>query len=1019
MTAIPPSFLQVVLTRATRAVEAVDRLIWKPMADLPIEALPPTDAPLAIGEARRSVPQRVALPDFWGRLHQYRWFRVEWSGVSMDSRVWLCWRAESQALAWWGDLPFWGFDHNHRHCRLPAAAGEFWLESVCVTSMNAPWTPLSDRGTRVDGAMLCQRDDQAWRARCQLKLLTELAFSERMKLHPRLGDGVRWIGYQEEIAIVPPLYRRVLTLLDEAITTWQQQGIGALAEALDEGLKSLRSDPYFGVVCTLIGHAHVDLVWLWPERVGELKTRHSLATANRLMEEYPEFRMLHTQAAAYRSLAREAPELWGALRQRRAEGKLDTICAVEVEGDTLLPCGEAMLRNFALGQAYAEHFEGKASRVLWIPDVFGYSGCLPQLMRGFGVDYFFTTKLSWNTINRFPHSSFIWRGTDGSEVLAHLTQETGYNGQVRVDEIRAGADSYRQSGVHDEFLFPAGNGDGGGGPTLEMCERARIAADLAGVARVRWDTATAFFDRLAAYRAKLPTYEGELYFEGHRGTYTTHSDIKGLYRAMERALQSLEAVHCVRRQGPILEEAWQRLSFAQFHDYLPGSSIPPVYREARAELRHWVAVLAEHGEAALQSVEGSEGGAEPLACCFNPLPMTRTHFLEDGSCLELPPLAAVPKSAARSPLAAPAVAGDFRLANDRLEAEFDRQGNLVRLVTDGVDAGLSAPAGLWLFTDVPAQFPSWDLDCAAARTGRAVVAPSKIESRMESDGSAALGVTYTLGAQSSGVLTYRLAPGSRVLEIELGLDWGDPQTLLKYRVPTLHRGTNARFGAPFGSLLRPQRPGEPRAEAMWEVPGSRWAMVQDDAAQEGVFLVSEAKFGFAAREGVLDLSLIRSPLHTGSEGEEHHWIFPTGAQQEPCTEVYTDLGKHRLRWAVGYYTSDLKRTEHPAALADVLYTPVIHYLGQPCGAGLLGFEGGESLIPSWAQPLPGGDWVLRLQEVMGRRGVVRLNLADGVRAARCNFSGVPSAGAVETAGFAFRPYEIVSLRISGSPGRVM
>ena len=386
----------------------------------------------------------------------------------------------------------------------------------------------------------------------------------------------------------------------------------------------------------LTGHAHIDLVWLWPERVGEFKAVHTFATANRLMESYPEMRFGYSQPASYAAVARRSPALGNVVRRRIRQGVWEPIGATEVESDTLMACGEALARSFLLGQEGFRALTGKPSPVLWLPDVFGYAGCLPQLMCETGVKGFFTTKLTWNAVNRFPYSSFVWAGNDGSEVVAHICQDNGYNQNATPVELRRGAETHRQCDVHPEFLAPTGFGDGGGGVTEEMCERARRVASLSGLPPARWGRIDEFFARLEARKSQLPAYHGELYLEYHRGTFTTHGDVKAAFRDVERALQVHEAARCARGGKPIDPAPWHRIVFAQFHDYIPGSSIHEVYAEGKAE--H--AALAESARRQARLELSEKKGGEAL---FNPLPHARLCW-HDGRQLRLPPLAGGPVS---------------------------------------------------------------------------------------------------------------------------------------------------------------------------------------------------------------------------------------------------------------------------------------------------------------------------------------------------------------------------------------
>ena len=300
------------------------------------------------------------------------------------------------------------------------------------------------------------------------------------------------------------------------------------------------------------------------------------------MEDYPEFRFGYSQPASYRAVEKRAPALMQEVRGKIRQGRWEAVGAAEVESDTLLSCGEGLVRSLLLGQDGFRDLQGRPSEILWLPDVFGYSDALPQILVQTGVKYFFTTKLHWGSITLFPHSSFLWQGSDGSEILAHVSQGMGYNMNVLPGEIRSAVREYRQADVHDEFLMPSGFGDGGGGPTPEMCERARRLRDLAGCPPTSWGRIDEYFNGLEEIRDRLPTYRGELYLQYHRGVLTTHGDLKAAFRELERALQIREAAHAVTGRGPVPVESWRRMVFAQFHDYIPGSSVASVYREAGA-----------------------------------------------------------------------------------------------------------------------------------------------------------------------------------------------------------------------------------------------------------------------------------------------------------------------------------------------------------------------------------------------------------------------------------------------------
>lgn len=1007
----PDPFPQFVPNRVAAALRRLEEQIWSDRSPVAVEATAATPEHLPWPEARRRSRASVTPGSAWGRLYDQRWCRLTFSAGDAPAPRYLEWRDQGEATLYVDGVPYYGFDVAHRHARLPAGVDEAWVESICCQS--AVWHPaatgLSPRGSVFEGAYLVRRDDAAWAAYHDLKCLFDLMMLWRSRQDPAPPPELVRFGQQPTLEKAPPLYRRLLRLLAAAVDAFDADGLGALRRRLAAAYRELR-EPRPRAAAVLTGHAHLDLVWLWPERVGEAKAVHTFATVNRLMTEYPEFRFAYSQPASYRAVGRRAPALLDAVRRRMRERRWQATGALEVEGDTLMPCGEALVRSFRLGQDEFERLRGAPARLLWLPDVFGYAGCLPQLMRLAGIDWFFTTKLAWSAVTRFPFSSFRWRGTDGSEVLAHVTQDAGYNNRVDLAELHAHANGHLQADVHPEFLHPTGYGDGGGGPTEEMCERARRLDALADTPALAWGHPEDFFARLERQRPQLPVYQGECYLEYHRGTFTTHAHLKAAYRALERALQRREAIACAAGRAPDLTPEWRRLVFAQFHDYLPGSAVADVYAEGIPELRR----LAAEQEAAAAADLATPRGAEAQA--FNPLPLPWRGWLETPGArpqwMELPPLASVPIRAAQPP-PAPVRASRRTLDNGCVRAEIDGRGHLRRLRIDGRDVAFAEPAARpMLYPDFPSNYDAWDIDRHSLALGQSADAAAEIS--LEQPGRedrAALAVRRRIGRGSTMTLRYVLHAGEPVLRLELELDWREQRTLLKLHFPTRYAGALARFGAPFGSTLRAQQPGRPTDDAQWEVPGSRWAAVAHDGERDGLMLLTEAKYGFSASSGDLAVSIVRSPRITGCD--DHRYAAPRGLGRLKLASPCSDQGRHHVRLALGRYDLGAPRAQQPAALAETLFTAPILFRGLPRSAGLTGIEGGETLIPAWAQPLGPRSWVLRLHECGGQAGSVRLQLAPGCTARRCQLDGSPwpPARTSRSRSVGFRPYEIVSLRI--------
>ncbi|MDA3874341.1 MAG: alpha-mannosidase [Kiritimatiellae bacterium] len=993
-------FLQLTPPRVTHALDTLSSLMWESPRPVKLAFSGSQPNSRILEEARQETYCPVTLPFTWGKLFEMGWFHLRFPAAENGRVRYLHWRDQGEGTLFLGEVPHYGFDVAHRHVRLPDNVTEGWMEGLCLQS--AIWHPEAN-GTTPEGSQLTYaevvyRNDAAWKAYHELSVLYDLAKSEAKPSPEFPGLQENGSGYRPPVTTVSVVLRRVLRVLDDAVNALDRGGVNAVLEVLDQSRRVLSESP-IPIRSVLTGHAHIDLVWLWPESNGEYKARHTFSTMNRLMDEYPEFRFAYSQSASYEAVEKRCPSLMQQVRRRVKEGKWEPVGATYVEMDNLIACGEALTRSFLVGRQSFHELFGESSNILWLPDVFGYAGCLPQIMLQCGVENFFTTKLTWSTINRFPYSSFIWRGTDGSEVLTHVTQELGYNQNATPGESRIAAKAYIQSDVHDAFLQPTGFGDGGGGPTPEMCERARVMAELGGVPRVGWGRLDEFFAGLQQVRSRLPHYQGELYLEYHRGTFTTHGDLKAAFRGLERALQVEEAANALLGKGPIGVHAWKRLIYSQFHDYIPGSGIREVYEEGVPELR----ALAK---SALDNARRVCGVGDLV---FNPLPLPRTHLLRTGLAVVLPPLAIVdPTGFTPLNVSAPVVE-NFLLRNDRVQAEMNEQGEVVRLKIDGENIEIKEPINqLWLYPDDPHHYSAWEIDRQTLSLGRPLETPVEVCSVESPPGTAALRFVRKVGNESRLELTYRLRAGSPVLEVELTVDWMEKAVMLRALFPTKYQGNFARFGSPYNSVLRGQQPGTPKNEAMFEACASRWAVVMDDNQSRGLQLVTEAKYGMGCRDGELGLSLLRSVRVTG-EDDNYRKCFPEANRALSSREPFSDHFVHQIRYALGCFHPQQVREESPAALADLLYTPVLP-ASNVAETGFRGLNGGESLIPAWVKPLDDGSCILRMHEILGRSGHARILLAEGWTAARTRLaedSEEPLSGTID-----FRPYEIVSVRLS-------
>nr|MBA3847176.1 alpha-mannosidase [Planctomycetota bacterium] len=534
---------QLVPDRVQKLKARVDGGLWSQRVDLDVRGTPLLDAFTPIGRASRLKYAPVARGSYFGTSEQtwkHRWCRVRIPSPARRGQVrWLHWQCVGETTAFIDGQPWAGYDCGHRAWPLPSGAREVWLDVGAYST--GIWGPGYEapgaHGVRFDGAHVAVRDDAAWELSCDLDVWIQV-----MNLCLR-DDGWKPDGLvRPPLDRCSPLVRVLLQGLGDAVDAYDRAAhtpaaaVVVCRQALQK-LKARVPAESWQPAAAVLAQSHLDLVWLWPESVTRRKAVHTAASMHRLLERYDDFIFSASQPAMYRMLEADAPALARTTARHIAAGRWEALGAFEVEPDNHLPCGEALARSLQIGQAKLTQLTGKPSPVCYLPDVFGYSACLPQLLALAGVEAFFTTKMSWSAVTRFPHSSFVWRGADGSEVLAHL-QPTGYTGSCELEQLRTNARDFRQADVHGEMLYAQGLGDGAGGPTEIMIERVRRMADLASVPTCRFGRAVDYFARQAKVRDRLPVWQGEMYLEYHRGTYTSQAGFKRRFRALERALQS-------------------------------------------------------------------------------------------------------------------------------------------------------------------------------------------------------------------------------------------------------------------------------------------------------------------------------------------------------------------------------------------------------------------------------------------------------------------------------------------------
>ena len=729
---------------------------------------------------------------------------------------------------------------------------------------------------------------------------------------------------------------------------------------------------------TAIGHAHIDTAWLWPLEETYRKCVRTFASQLRLMERYPDYRFACSQAQQYAWIRDRAPGLYARIKDAVARGQWLPVGGTWIEPDCNLPAGESLVRQFLYGQRFFEQEFGRRAEVFWNPDVFGYNGQLPQLMRGAGISGFLTQKLSWNRYTAPDHHTFRWVGIDGSSVIAHFPPADTYNAEATVPELRRAARDFKDHERSARSLLVFGWGDGGGGPTAEMLETLARVEDLQGVPRTTIGDPEAFFGELA--ESEWPEVVGELYFEYHRGTYTTQARTKRASRRAERALHDAELLAAVAGEPAGLEEAWQTLLLNHFHDILPGSSIGEVHARAERDL------------AEVEAARG--GGAGPAAAARR-----REHHRGSaagggargsGVIAEAPPCGIGRFAEPRGEATVEAGDEAFTLDNGILRAVLGRDGTLRSLVVGGREA-MAAPGNvLELYDDRPTDFEAWDLDpfhletradCPPATSAEVVLAdPLRAEVAFE----------RPIGERSRMRQTVRLDAEAQRLEFHCAIDWQEDRRALKVRFPVAVLAPRATYEMQFGVVERPTHFSTRADAAQYEVPGHRFADLSEHGF--GVALLSAATYGWSTLGGEMRMTLLRSP----------RWPDPDA-----------DRGSHELSFAVFPHAGGWQEA---GVTAEALRFNAPLLVGEGEAEPRSWFACDELLVDTVKPAEDGDGLIVRLYEAHGGRGVARLRV--GVPFGEAWFANLleDRLGAAEVDGdeivIPFRPFEIVTVALS-------
>jgi len=685
-----------------------------------------------------------------------------------------------------------------------------------------------------------------------------------------------------------------------------------------------------------VGHAHIDTAWLWPIDETIRKCGRTFASQLRLIEKYPDYVFGASQAQHYLFVKEHYPRLYEQIKQKVAEGRWEVQGGMWIEADCNLSGGESLVRQLLHGKQFFKDEFNIEVRNLWLPDVFGYSPVLPQILKKSNIDFFLTQKLSWNQFNRFPYHTFIWKGIDGSEVLTHFPPEDNYNSNLSPSALIHAQENFDEKDKLDEFLTLFGIGDGGGGATEEMIESGLREKNLESCPRVQFGSAQDMFDRLSKHVEQLPRWVGELYFELHRGTLTTHAYNKKMNRFMELRLREIEILYSCLPMTEYpqqkLNQMWQKVLLFQFHDIIPGSSITRVYEDCRIEYEYlknqYFELLKSVGSKMLEESPDRLTIINTLSSVYNrPISLPDSwngyEVLDDSGTpvnvqnekgrtiilTELDPMCIKTLQKGNRLKKVEKISHNkMILENDYVLYEFDKRGVLVRAYDKELDRSivLEGQKGnlLALYEDRPVNWDAWDIDIFYENQ---IIEHADLKNQewiCNGPVRQGIGQQYFIG-QSKVKQNIYLAANSKCLDFETEVDWRETHKMLRVSFEVEVYSSEAVFDSQYGNIKRNTHRNTSWDKAKFEVTGHRFADLSDESY--GVALLNDCKYGYKILDNTIDLNLLRAPT---------------------MPDPKADRGKHQFTYSIFPHNNNFINSSVISGAAQLNQPPVV-FLGLP------------------------------------------------------------------------------------------
>lgn len=793
------------------------------------------------------------------------------------------------------------------------------------------------------------------------------------------------------------------------------------------------------------GHAHIDVAWLWTLGQTRRKSERTFHTVIRLMEQFPDYHFTQSQPQLYQFIQEDQPELFECIKKRIEEGRWEPIGGMWVEADCNLTGAESLARQFLLGRSFFREQFGKdaESPVLWLPDVFGYAWALPQLIRQAGLKYFMTIKIGWSQYNRLPYDTFLWQGIDGTQILTHFSTvkdfgsryASTYNSMANAKEALGTWQNFQQKELQKDLLMAYGFGDGGGGPTREMLENIEVMKQFPALPQVRQSSVKQFFESIAPLTESrmMPVWNGELYLEYHRGTYTSQSRNKRANRKSEFLLHDAEflaayASLITNYQYPTAEftNAWRTVCLNQFHDIIPGSSIGPVYEESQQQYAQLTQDVTQLRDKALQAIAGQLDGDVILAnstsfrqqgLVFVPGDSSQ-RFTRDGQPLpiqeaesgvwvdagELAPYSVIVLQPTADKLSTTNVnlpSSTVTLENDFLLVDFNADGDITRIFDKTANREVLTPNSVanqfQAFEDRPSKWDAWDIEIFYDDKMWPAEPASSVEVIEYGELRQSIEIKRKI-LNSEFTQRISLNHNSPRLDFDTHIQWNERHTLLKVAFPVNVLAPHATYEIQWGNVQRATHHNTSWDWARFETCAQKWVDLSE--GNYGVSLLNDCKYGHDIHDHVIRLTLLRSPT---------------------MPDPMADFGEHQFKYSL--YPHAGPWNENTQREAYLLNDPILVYKGKEerekklvsSHQSLVSTSSPNVIIETVKRAEDGDGIIVRLYESQRKRGPVQLHAGFAVEAAwETNLLEENEAALRvenDSAQLEFTPYQIMTIRL--------